>query len=293
MGLWDTLADLANAVGDALESTSNTVFGDPKDDLQERIDSADADFMQSFVWDGKPKKSLRRFKVLYHAPVVNGHDRVAVLKGPQDRLHLLFERVTRYRPDIYTQPYEYRVSSRELIEATTPEIMDVVQACPNVYERDLAALQAALKPVQDRQRAHEQAQAAARAEAERQQAEEAERQRADAERRDHNERYARQQRTHGDHDRRRRDGQNAHRQDANRHSRHAGNEHRPFSPDGDMTVEVAREILNVAPDASSDDITRAYRVLASRLHPDRPGGSPWLMKRLNEAKAVLLAAGRT
>ncbi len=61
--------------------------------------------------------------------------------------------------------------------------------------------------------------------------------------------------------------------------------------DGDMSLEKAREILDLKPGASRDEIIAAHRRLMQKVHPDR-GGSNYLAQQLNEAKRVLLKAAR-
>lgn len=70
-------------------------------------------------------------------------------------------------------------------------------------------------------------------------------------------------------------------------SAHTGNGSGPSDAAGGMTVEQARRILDVAPDADRDTIVAAHRRIVQRLHPDR-GGSSYLTAQLNEAKEVLL-----
>lgn len=54
-----------------------------------------------------------------------------------------------------------------------------------------------------------------------------------------------------------------------------------------MSEQEAREILGVAADASPDDIRSAYKRLMLKVHPDT-GGSNYMARQLNEAKAALL-----
>lgn len=52
------------------------------------------------------------------------------------------------------------------------------------------------------------------------------------------------------------------------------------------------DILGVARDANADELRRAYRRAALRLHPDRESGAPGEMVRLNEAYDTLKNPGR-
>lgn len=56
---------------------------------------------------------------------------------------------------------------------------------------------------------------------------------------------------------------------------------------GIMDVETACRILDIAPDATVDEIKAAHRRLMTKLHPDH-GGSSYLAAQLNQAKDVLL-----
>lgn len=56
---------------------------------------------------------------------------------------------------------------------------------------------------------------------------------------------------------------------------------------GAMTEEEARMILDVAPNATADDIRMAWREMMKRNHPDQ-GGSSYLAAKINQARDVLL-----
>jgi type IV secretion system protein VirD4 len=61
----------------------------------------------------------------------------------------------------------------------------------------------------------------------------------------------------------------------------------PPKPEPFMTKERAREILEVGPNASPDEIRAAYIKLIPKVHPDN-GGSTYLTKEVNAAKDLLL-----
>ncbi|MFQ3595013.1 MAG: DnaJ domain-containing protein [Sphingomonadaceae bacterium] len=61
------------------------------------------------------------------------------------------------------------------------------------------------------------------------------------------------------------------------------------SPARPMSLDEARAVLGVAPDADADMIRAAHRRLIAQVHPDA-GGSADLARRVNLAREVLLAA---
>lgn len=62
----------------------------------------------------------------------------------------------------------------------------------------------------------------------------------------------------------------------------------PAPPSGAMSVDEARQILGVGPDADVAAIKAAHRRLMEANHPDR-GGSNWIAARLNQARDRLLS----
>lgn len=60
------------------------------------------------------------------------------------------------------------------------------------------------------------------------------------------------------------------------------------APSAQMDVKEACEVLNVSPDASTDDIQKAHRQMIHKNHPDS-GGSEYLASKINEARDVLLS----
>ena len=55
-----------------------------------------------------------------------------------------------------------------------------------------------------------------------------------------------------------------------------------------LSIDEARDLLEVRPDASRSEIAAAHRRLIARVHPDA-GGSAALAKRVNAARDLLLA----
>lgn len=55
----------------------------------------------------------------------------------------------------------------------------------------------------------------------------------------------------------------------------------------DMSVEEARAILGVGPDADEAEIRKAHRTMMKRVHPDQ-GGSDALAAKVQQARDVLL-----
>ncbi len=58
---------------------------------------------------------------------------------------------------------------------------------------------------------------------------------------------------------------------------------------GEMSIERARAILNLEPNADRNAVIDAHRRLIQKLHPDR-GGSSYLASQLNKAKQILINA---
>ncbi len=64
-------------------------------------------------------------------------------------------------------------------------------------------------------------------------------------------------------------------------------EEQAFARSQGMTTAEALLILGVTENASKEEITKAYKILMQRLHPDR-GGSNYLAEKINLAKKTLL-----
>jgi len=62
----------------------------------------------------------------------------------------------------------------------------------------------------------------------------------------------------------------------------------PAPPAGTMSVDEARQILGVGPEADAATVKAAHRRLMEANHPDR-GGSNWIAARLNQARDRLLS----
>jgi DnaJ homolog subfamily C member 19 len=58
---------------------------------------------------------------------------------------------------------------------------------------------------------------------------------------------------------------------------------------GKLSLDEARDILGVGPDASADEIRAAHRRIIAQVHPDK-GGTAELTRRVNAARDALLDA---
>jgi hypothetical protein len=56
-----------------------------------------------------------------------------------------------------------------------------------------------------------------------------------------------------------------------------------------MSRDEALAVLGLKAPASREQILAAYKELMKRVHPDKPGGSNYLARKVNEAKDALLA----
>lgn len=58
-----------------------------------------------------------------------------------------------------------------------------------------------------------------------------------------------------------------------------------------MTRKEAFAVLGLSPDASQEEISRAYKILMEKVHPDHEG-STWMAAKLNQARDILSSANR-
>lgn len=59
-----------------------------------------------------------------------------------------------------------------------------------------------------------------------------------------------------------------------------------------MSLDQALRVLGLAPDPSPEEISKAYKSLVLKFHPDRPGGDTEKMKEINEARTVIETGGK-
>lgn len=58
-----------------------------------------------------------------------------------------------------------------------------------------------------------------------------------------------------------------------------------------MTREEAFAVLGLSPGAPQEEISRAYKILMEKVHPDHEG-STWMAAKLNQARDVLSSGNR-
>lgn len=63
----------------------------------------------------------------------------------------------------------------------------------------------------------------------------------------------------------------------------------PFELKRPAAIPKATQLLGVRVGAPAEEVRAAYKKMAMRWHPDRPGGSAEMMKEINEAKEILLS----
>lgn len=70
--------------------------------------------------------------------------------------------------------------------------------------------------------------------------------------------------------------------------RAASNKTEPGQTGDVVSLDDARRLLGVSPDAGVEDVRAARRRLAKRCHPDVAGGDTETMRQLNEAASIVL-----